>query len=52
MDESLAQNTSPESAEAAAITRELRTTDWGKLHDEGKTMFRFSENWATDIVEV
>jgi caffeoyl-CoA O-methyltransferase len=50
-EEYLAKMTSPASKAAEALGEATSTAPWGELHDQGKTMFRFSNVWTTDVVE-
>lgn len=51
LDEYLVECTSAPSPEAAELERKTRGAPWDELHAQGKTVFRFSERWTTDIVE-
>ena len=51
LDPYLTEVCSPASPAAEALGKATEDADWGKLHDEGKTMFRFSSVWTTDVVE-
>ena len=42
---------SPASEAATALGHATETAPWGELHMQGKTMFRFSNAWTTDVVE-
>ena len=50
-DEYLGKMTSPASEAAKALGDATANAPWGELHDNGKTMFRFSSVWTTDVVE-
>ena len=47
----MSKMTTPESAAAKALGEATVTAPWGELHAAGKTMFRFSSVWTTDVVE-
>eukprot|EP00308_Calcidiscus_leptoporus_P024765 CAMPEP_0119374414 /NCGR_PEP_ID=MMETSP1334-20130426/30585_1 /TAXON_ID=127549 /ORGANISM="Calcidiscus leptoporus, Strain RCC1130" /LENGTH=597 /DNA_ID=CAMNT_0007392481 /DNA_START=28 /DNA_END=1821 /DNA_ORIENTATION=+ len=51
LDPYLLQNVSPPSSAALALGEATEKAPWGDLHDAGKTMFRFSNVWTTDLVE-
>merc|ERR1719324_2307936 len=51
MDRYLGEMCTPASEAASALGHATETAPWGKLHDAGKTMFRFSNAWTTDVVE-
>ena len=42
---------SPASNAATALGKATETAPWSDLYDSGKTMFRFSNAWTTDVVE-
>merc|ERR1719454_1401274 len=50
-DEYLTKMTSPATDAAKALGTATANAPWGELHDSGKTMFRFSSVWTTDVVE-
>ena len=50
-DEYLAKMTTPASAASQALGKATATAPWDELHKAGKTMFRFSNAWTTDVVE-
>jgi len=50
-DEYLAKMTTPASAASQALGKATATAPWDELHNAGKTMFRFSNAWTTDVVE-
>ena len=50
-DEYLVKMTTPASAAAHALGEATETAPWDALHTSGKTMFRFSNAWTTDVVE-
>merc|ERR1719454_2443815 len=50
-DEYMSKMTTPETPACKALGEATATAPWGQLHDQGKTMFRFSSVWTTDIVE-
>ena len=43
--------TSPATEAAEALGEATTNAPWGELHASGKTMFRFSNAWTTDLVE-
>ena len=43
--------TSPASEAVKTLGEATANAPWGELHAEGKTMFRFSNVWTTDVVE-
>ena len=47
----MAKMTSPASEATKALGDATANAPWGALHDSGKTMFRFSSVWTTDVVE-
>ena len=47
----MAKMTSPESDAAKALGEATSNAEWGALYESGKTMFRFSSVWTTDVVE-
>eukprot|EP00310_Coccolithus_braarudii_P018155 CAMPEP_0183340344 /NCGR_PEP_ID=MMETSP0164_2-20130417/6926_1 /TAXON_ID=221442 /ORGANISM="Coccolithus pelagicus ssp braarudi, Strain PLY182g" /LENGTH=603 /DNA_ID=CAMNT_0025510461 /DNA_START=45 /DNA_END=1856 /DNA_ORIENTATION=- len=51
LDPYLLENASPASASATSLGEATESAPWGELHDAGKTMFRFSNVWTTDLVE-
>jgi len=51
LDPYLLQNVSPASSAANALGEATEKAPWSQLHDAGKTMFRFSSVWTTDLVE-
>ena len=50
-DRYLSDMVSPASEAAKALGDATETAPWGDLHEQGKTMFRFSNAWTTDVVE-
>ena len=50
-DSYLSDNCTPASREAQALGEATENAPWGELHASGKTMFRFSNAWTTDVVE-
>lgn len=50
-DRYLSDMVSPASEAAKALGDATETAPWGELHEQGKTMFRFSNAWTTDVVE-
>ena len=50
-DEYLTKMTTPASEAALALGHATEKAPWAELHDAGKTMFRFSNAWTTDLVE-
>jgi len=51
MDPYLTEMVSPASDATTKLGRATEEADWGALHASGKTMFRFSNVWTTDVVE-
>merc|ERR1719267_174390 len=51
MDRYLSDMVSPASEAAKALGDATETAPWGELYENGKTMFRFSNVWTTDVVE-
>merc|ERR1719267_295017 len=51
MDRYLSDMVSPASEAAKALGEATESAPWGELHADGKTMFRFSNAWTTDVVE-
>ena len=50
-DDYLLDNCTPASEAAEALGEATATAPWAELHASGKTMFRFSNAWTTDLVE-
>ena len=50
-DRYLSDMVSPATEAAKALGDATETAPWGDLHEQGKTMFRFSNAWTTDVVE-
>jgi len=50
-DKYLTEMCSPASEAAKALGTATETAPWAELHSNGKTMFRFSNAWTTDVVE-
>ena len=51
MDRYLGEMCSPASKACEELGHATETAPWGELHMQGKTMFRFSNAWTTDVVE-
>ena len=47
----LSKMTTPASAACKALGEATETAPWSELYASGKTMFRFSNAWTTDLVE-
>ena len=50
-DDYLLDNCTPASEATRALGEATATAPWAELHASGKTMFRFSNAWTTDLVE-
>ena len=50
-DKYLTSMCSPASTAAQALGEATENAPWSELHASGKTMFRFSNAWTTDVVE-
>ena len=50
-DQYLTKMCTPPSDAAKALGEATETAPWAELHATGKTMFRFSNAWTTDLVE-
>ena len=51
MDPYLLEVCTPASDACEKLGKATEDADWGSLYDAGKTMFRFSNAWTTDVVE-
>ena len=51
MDPYLLEVCTPASDACEKLGKATEDADWGALYDAGKTMFRFSNAWTTDVVE-
>ena len=51
MDPYLLEVCTPASEACATLGKATEDADWGSMYEAGKTMFRFSNAWTTDLVE-
>merc|ERR1712166_1173658 len=51
MDPYLLEVCTPASDACNTLGNATETADWGAMYEAGKTMFRFSNAWTTDLVE-
>jgi len=51
MDKYLTEVCTPASDAATTLGKATEDADWGSMYEAGKTMFRFSNAWTTDLVE-
>ena len=51
MDKYLTEVCPPASDAATTLGKATEDADWGSMYEAGKTMFRFSNAWTTDLVE-
>ena len=51
LDKYLTEVCTPASDACNTLGKATEDTDWGSMYEAGKTMFRFSNAWTTDLVE-